>query len=199
MEEKSHISENTNSLQREIRGMRLNVNGRLGFIKKTILACGITNTQELAERMNITPQCIYMLFKRDDCRLSVAEDFIRTCGGELKVELHRNEETTKQNLIFQKNLNDYDGVNNSVQGNLFVEPELRFPKTLINCSENNRLYFLAQFFIENKIDHKALQNALEVNRSYFYTTFKADNIHISTLFNIAKIYNCSITWIVDKI
>lgn len=144
---------------------------RLAFLN-SLLANTNTSKFELARLMNKTYQNIFTYFKRDDMKLSYAQEIADKLG---------------YRLIF--NLENETSDNASVVLNI---------ESMVGESGLNRLAFLQIAMKVNGIQRKTLAEQLDLHYTGVNRWFKVDDIAISYIFKIAELYNLKVVIKAEK-
>lgn len=134
---------------------------RLQFLLTIMEAKGM-GKHDLAALMGKTPQNIFTYFKRDDMKLSVAQDIFAKLGYELSFRLTRK--GTKQDVVMDVE-------------NLIVDGRL------------SRLAFLRIGLAQYGISRHEVAEKLGLNYTGVNRWFKVDDIAISYLYEIAEKFN----------
>lgn len=132
----------------------------------SLLAMTCTNKHELARLMETTPQNIFTYLKRDDMKLSYAQQIADKLGYKLVFSFEN------------------DAVN---AGNIVISID-----SMVGSQGLNRLAFLQVAMKLNGIERKKLAEQLGLNYTGVNRWFKVDDIAISYLFKIAELYNLKV-------
>jgi len=137
---------------------------RLQFILSLMEAKGV-GKHELARIMGVSPQNIFTYFKRDDMKLSYAQEIAKRLGYDLSIRLE-SEQAPKNVMVEIEGLVGKDGL--------------------------SRLAFLRVAMSQYGIERKALAEQLGLNYTGLNRWFKVDDIAISYLYEIAKLYGLTV-------
>ena len=121
---------------------------------------------ELARMMGVTPQNVFTYFKRDDMKLSYAQEVAAKLGYDLSIRLESE---------------------NAPQRNVIVDIE-----GLVGKDGLQRLAFLRIAMSQYGIERKALAEQLELNYTGVNRWFKVDDIAISYIYKIAELYGLKV-------
>lgn len=138
---------------------------RLQFLLTMMDAKGM-GKHELARLMGKTPQNIFTYFKRDDMKLSFAQDIFEKLGYDLSFRLVR-EGAVQRDVIM-----DIEG--------------------LIEDGRLSRLAFLKIAMSQYEISRKDLADKLGLNYTGVNRWFKVDDIAISYIYEIAQLYGLKV-------
>ncbi len=138
---------------------------RLQFMHDLLLVLNISK-HEMARRLGMSPQNFFTYLKRDDMRLSFAQEIADNLGFELSVRLEREEGDTQE--VIKR-----------------IEP-------LVRCDEKLRLGFLKITLGIYNITKIELAEKLGLNPGGVFRWFRVDDIAISYLYDIAKAYNLQV-------
>ena len=142
----------------------MNLNKRLQFLESLLLATG-TSKSRLAEIMGVSAQNIFVYFKRDDMKLSVAQEMASRLGYDLSYRLEK------------------DGAVRDVVTDI---------EGLVGKDGIQRLAFLCVAMSQYGIERKKLAEQLELNYTGVNRWFKVDDIAISYLYKIADLYGLKV-------
>ncbi len=131
----------------------------LQFLESLLVATG-TPKSGLATLMGVSPQNIFTYFKRDDMKLSYAQEIASRLGYDLSFRLERA-----------------DG---SAASNAYIDLE-----NLLGGNGLSRLAFLRVAMGQYGIERKKLADQLGIGYSGLNRWFKVDDIAISYIFKIA--------------
>ena len=131
---------------------------KLQFLLSLMESKGV-GKHELARMMGVTPQNVFTYFKRDDMKLSYAQEVAEKLGYDLSIRLE-SENTPQRNVIV-----DIEG--------------------LVGKDGLQRLAFLRIAMSQYGIERKALAEQLELNYTGVNRWFKVDDIAISYIYKIA--------------
>ena len=121
---------------------------------------------ELARIMGVSPQNIFTYFKRDDMKLSYAQEMASRLGYDLSYRLER-EGTESRDVVL-----DIEG--------------------LVGKDGLQRLAFLRVAMSQYGIERKRLAEQLGLNYVGVNRWFKVDDIAISYLYKIAELYGLKV-------
>lgn len=137
---------------------------RLQFILSLMETKGV-GKHELARIMGVSPQNIFTYFKRDDMKLSYAQEIAKRLGYDLSIRLE-SEQAPKNVMVEIEGLVGKDGL--------------------------SRLAFLRVAMSQYGIERKALAEQLGLNYTGLNRWFKVDDIAVSYLYEIAKLYGLTV-------
>ena len=120
---------------------------------------------ELARIMGVSPQNIFTYFKRDDMKLSYAQEIANRLGYDLSIRLE-SDQAPKNVMVEIEGLVGKDGL--------------------------SRLAFLRVAMSQYGIERKALAEQLGLNYTGLNRWFKVDDIAISYLYKIAELYGLKV-------
>lgn len=142
---------------------------RLQFLLDMLTEAGVSK-RELAHRMEMSYQNLFVYFQRDDMKMSQAEAMALKLGYELTFSLNGSKTKQKTDKLVM-NLEEIVGRDAQLQ----------------------RLAFLQIAMKLNGIERKTLAQQLGLNYTGVNRWFKVDDISISYLFRIAELYNLKVT------
>ncbi len=137
---------------------------RLQFLLSLMEVRGVSK-HELARIMGVSPQNIFTYFKRDDMKLSVAQEMASRLGYDLSYRLEK------------------DGAVRDVVTDI---------EGLVGKDGIQRLAFLRVAMSQYGIERKRLAEQLELNYTGINRWFKVDDIAISYLYKIADLYGLKV-------
>ena len=138
---------------------------RLQFLLSLMEIRGVSK-HELARMMGVSPQNIFTYFKRDDMKLSYAQEMASRLGYDLSYRLEK-EGTESRDVVL-----DIEG--------------------LVGKDGLQRLAFLRVAMSQYGIERKKLAEQLELNYTGVNRWFKVDDIAISYLYKIAELYGLKV-------
>ena len=138
---------------------------KLQFLLSLMESKGV-GKHELARMMGVTPQNVFTYFKRDDMKLSYAQEVAEKLGYDLSIRLE-SENTPQRNVIV-----DIEG--------------------LVGKDGLQRLAFLRIAMSQYGIERKKLAEQLELNYTGVNRWFKVDDIAISYIYKIADLYGLKV-------
>ena len=138
---------------------------RLQFLLSLMELRGVSK-HELARMMGVSPQNIFTYFKRDDMKLSYAQEMASRLGYDLSYRLEK-EGTESRDVVL-----DIEG--------------------LVGKDGLQRLAFLRVAMSQYGIERKKLAEQLELNYTGVNRWFKVDDIAISYLYKIAELYGLKV-------
>ena len=121
---------------------------------------------ELARIMGVSPQNIFVYFKRDDMKLSVAQEMASRLGYDLSYRLVKEDGQARDVVLDIEGLVGKDGL--------------------------QRLAFLRVAMGQYGIERKALAEKLDLNYTGVNRWFKVDDIALSYLYKIAELYDLKV-------
>lgn len=121
---------------------------------------------ELARIMGVSPQNIFVYFKRDDMKLSVAQEMASRLGYDLSYRLVKEDGQARDVVLDIEGLVGKDGL--------------------------QRLAFLRVAMGQYGIERKALAEKLDLNYTGVNRWFKVDDIALSYLYKIAELYGLKV-------
>lgn len=121
---------------------------------------------ELARIMGVSPQNIFVYFKRDDMKLSVAQEIASRLGYDLSYRLVKEDGPARDVVLDIEGLVGKDGL--------------------------QRLAFLRVAMGQYGIERKALAEQLDLNYTGVNRWFKVDDIALSYLYKIAELYGLKV-------
>ena len=121
---------------------------------------------ELARIMGVSPQNIFVYFKRDDMKLSVAQEMASRLGYDLSYPLVKEDGPARDVVLDIEGLVGKDGL--------------------------QRLAFLRVAMGQYGIERKALAEQLDLNYTGVNRWFKVDDIALSYLYKIAGLYGLKV-------
>ena len=137
---------------------------RLQFVLSLMESKGV-GKHELARIMGVSPQNIFTYFKRDDMKLSYAQEIANRLGYDLSIRLE-SDQAPKNVMVEIEGLVGKDGL--------------------------SRLAFLRVAMSQYGIERKALAEQLGLNYTGLNRWFKVDDIAISYLYKIAELYGLKV-------
>ena len=138
---------------------------RLQFLLSLMELRGVSK-HELARMMGVSPQNIFTYFKRDDMKLSYAQEMASRLGYDLSYRLEK-EGTESRDVVL-----DIEG--------------------LVGKDGLQRLAFLRVAMSQYGIERKKLAEQLGLNYTGVNRWFKVDDIAISYLYKIADLYGLKV-------
>lgn len=141
---------------------------RLQFLLDMLTATGVSK-RELARRMEMSYQNMFVYFQRDDMKMSQAEVMASKLGYELNFSLNGSKRKQKTDKLVME-----------LEGIVGEDAKLQ------------RLAFLQIAMKLNGIERKKLAQQLELNYTGVNRWFKVDDISISYLYKIAELYNLNL-------
>ena len=136
----------------------------LDLLKKTKVS-----KRELARRMGMSYQNMFVYFQRDDMKISFAEEMAAKLGYTLSFSLDKPSKGKETDKLIM----DLESI-------------------LGNSASLQRLAFLQIAMKLNGIERKKLAQQLDLNYTGVNRWFKVDDIAISYLFKIANLYNLKV-------
>ena len=121
---------------------------------------------ELARIMGVSPQNIFVYFKRDDMKLSVAQEMASRLGYDLSYRLVKEDGQARDVVLDIEGLVGKDGL--------------------------QRLAFLRVAMGQYGIERKALAEQLDLNYTGVNRWVKVDDIALSYLYKIAELYGLKV-------
>lgn len=170
---------------------------RLHFVR-VIMEQNHVSQAELAERMGVTRQAVHEVFGvSDDAKLSRVKLMLRACGCTCTVKLSVPEEET----IHKKPIYEFKGDYELEDSFWKSTPErfIRYPEFIQSCPEDANLKFLADFIISTNLNLSDFCERVQFSRQDIGYAFKADDILLSRLCQIANFCQARIVWIVNNI
>jgi len=137
----------------------------LQFLLSLMEVRGVSK-HELARIMGVSPQNIFTYFKRDDMKLSVAQEMASRLGYDLSYRLEREGGPTHDVVMDIEGLVGKDGI--------------------------QRLAFLRVAMAQNGIERKKLAVQLGLNYTGVNRWFKVDDIALSYIYRIAELYGLTV-------
>ncbi|MBR0301042.1 MAG: hypothetical protein IJQ93_12105 [Bacteroidales bacterium] len=134
---------------------------RLQFLLSLMESKGV-GKHELARMMGVSPQNVFTYFKRDDMKLSYAQEVAGKLGYDLSFRLE-SEDAPLRNVITE------------IEG-------------LVGKDGLQRLAFLRIAMSQYGIERKKLAEQLGLNYTGVNRWFKVDDIAISYIYKIAELY-----------
>lgn len=138
---------------------------RLEFLVSLMEIRGVSK-HELARIMGVSPQNIFTYFKRDDMKLSVAQEMASRLGYDLSYRLEKEGGAVRDVMLDIEGLVGKDGI--------------------------QRLAFLRVAMARYGIERKKLAEQLGLNYTGVNRWFKVDDIAISYLYKIAELYGLKV-------
>ena len=138
---------------------------RLQFLLSLMELRGVSK-HEVARMMGVSPQNIFTYFKRDDMKLSYAQEMASRLGYDLSYRLEK-EGTESRDVVL-----DIEG--------------------LVGKDGLQRLAFLRVAMSQYGIERKKLAEQLGLNYTGVNRWFKVDDIAISYLYKIAELYGLKV-------
>lgn len=141
---------------------------RLQFLLDMLTETGVSK-RELARRMGMSYQNMFVYFQRDDMKMSQAEAIASKLGYELIFTLNGKKRKQRADKLVME-----------LEGIVGDDAKLQ------------RLAFLQIAMKLNGIERKVLAQQLGLNYTGVNRWFKVDDISISYLFRIAELYNLKV-------
>lgn len=141
---------------------------RLQFLLDMLTETGVSK-RELARRMGMSYQNMFVYFQRDDMKMSQAEAMASKLGYELIFTLNGKKRKQRADKLVME-----------LEGIVGDDAKLQ------------RLAFLQIAMKLNGIERKVLAQQLGLNYTGVNRWFKVDDISISYLFRIAELYNLKV-------
>ena len=138
---------------------------RLQFLESFLAAQKVSITQ-LADLMNVSRQNIHTYFRRDDMRLSYAQEIFNRLGYTLSISMEREGTSTSPILLDIESLVGQNGL--------------------------TRLAFMRVAFKMYGISREDVANRLGINYAGVGRWFRVDDIAISYIFEIAELYDLTV-------
>ena len=142
---------------------------RLQFLLDMLKETGVSK-RELARRMEMSYQNMFVYFQRDDMKMSQAEAMASKLGYELTFSLNGTKRKQKTDKLVME-----------LEGIVGDDAKLQ------------RLAFLQIAMKLNGIERKTLAQQLDLNYTGVNRWFKVDDISISYLYQIAELYNLTLS------
>ena len=180
---------------------------RLAFIENIMKAYGVSRP-ELARRMNNTAQNLYWIFSvRDDCTLGKAKEMLSKLGITLDVKIVRKsrKKAPSPRTIESREYTTSDKVVSRLVGDLpdiiMSADEVRIPEYISGYPDGKNLSFLARYIESVGYPISKLENLIGMSRGAFRQIFmtKRDDVDISKIYDIARVSDGEINWIVTKL
>ena len=137
---------------------------RLQFILSLMESKGV-GKHELARMMGVSPQNIFTYFKRDDMKLSYAQEVAGKLGYDLSIRLES--ESGPKNVLME------------IEG-------------LVGKDGLSRLAFLRVAMSQYGLERKKLAEDLGLNYTGVNRWFKVDDIAVSYIYRIAEMYGLKV-------
>lgn len=138
---------------------------RLQFLLSLMESKGV-GKHELARMMSVSPQNIFTYFKRDDMKLSYAQQMAGKLGYDLSFRLESEDAPKKDVIVEIEDLVGKDGL--------------------------SRLAFLRIAMSQYGIERKKLAEQLGLNYTGVNRWFKVDDIAVSYIYEIADLYGLKV-------
>jgi transcriptional regulator with XRE-family HTH domain len=138
---------------------------KLQFLLEMMEAKGV-GKHELARLMGVSPQNIFTYFKRDDMKLSYAQDVAGKLGYDLSIVLEKDDAPLSNVIVNVEALIGQEGI--------------------------LRLAFLRIAMSRYGIERKDLAEKLGLNYTGVNRWFKVDDIAISYIYKIAELYGLKV-------
>ena len=138
---------------------------KLQFLLSLMESKGV-GKNEIARMMGVTPQNVFTYFKRDDIKLSYAQEIANKLGYDLSFRLE-SEDAQQRNVIME------------IEG-------------LVGKDGLQRLAFLRVAMSQYGIERKDLAEKLGISYTGVNRWFKVDDIAISYLYKIAELYGLKV-------
>ena len=138
---------------------------RLHFLLSLMEVRGVSK-HELARIMGVSPQNIFTYFKRDDMKLSVAQEMASRLGYDLSYRLEKEGGAARDVVVDIEGLVGKDGL--------------------------QRLAFLRVAMSQYGIERKKMAEQLELNYTGVNRWFKVDDIALSYIYKIAELYGLKV-------
>lgn len=180
---------------------------RLAFIENIMKAYGVSRP-ELARRMNNTAQNLYWIFSvRDDCSLGKAKEMLSKLGIRLEVEIVRKSKKKAQSprKIESREYTTSDNVVSRLVGDLpdivISADEIRIPEYISGYPDGKNISFLARYIESVGYPITKLESLIGMSRGAFRQIFmtERDDVDISKIYDIARVTDGEINWIVTKL
>ena len=140
-------------------------NKRLQFLISLMEIRGVSK-KDLASIMGVSVQNIFVYFKRDDMKLSLAQEMAERLGYNLSYRLEKDDAASRDVVLDIEGLVGKDGI--------------------------QRLAFLKVAMAQYGIDRKTLAEQLGIGYTGVNRWFKVDDIAISYLYKIAELYGLKV-------
>jgi hypothetical protein len=171
---------------------------RLAFLEYLIYARGY-NHSTIASKLGCTQQNVHWMFSVvDTCKLSRAQQIGETLGYSIRVHLEKDslEGAFTGTISFAEcevpNRIICNGVNLSKK-----RPYPKVPTWLLDCPEEARLHFLAEFLLQLKVGIREFEKKCGFHQGAIWSWFLKDDIDVGNLYKIAKCAGAEIEWIVN--
>ena len=138
---------------------------KLQFLLSLMESKGV-GKHELARMMGVSPQNIFTYFKRDDMKLSYAQEMAAKLGYDLSFRLESEDALQRSVIVDIEGLVGKDGL--------------------------QRLAFLRVAMSQYGIERKKLAEQLGLNYTGVNRWFKVDDIAISYIYDIAELYGLKV-------
>lgn len=138
---------------------------RLQFLLSLMESRGVSK-HELARMMGVSPQNVFTYLKRDDMKLSYAQEIAGKLGFDLSFRLEDENASGRDVIVDIEGLVGKDGL--------------------------QRLAFLRVAMSRYGIERKALAEKLDIGYTGVNRWFKVDDIAISYIYKIAELYGLKV-------
>ena len=138
---------------------------KLQFLLTLMESKGV-GKHELARMMGVSPQNIFTYLKRDDMKLSYAQEVANKLGYDLSIRLEKPGDANKNIIVDVEGLVGKDGL--------------------------ARLAFLRMAMSQYGIERKDMAEKLGLNYTGVNRWFKVDDIAISYIYKIAELYGLKV-------
>ena len=138
---------------------------KLQFLLSLMESKGV-GKHELARMMGVSPQNVFTYFKRDDMKLSYAQEVASKLGYDLSFRLESEDAPKKDVIVEIEDLVGKDGL--------------------------SRLAFLRIAMSQYGIERKKLAEQLGLNYTGVNRWFKVDDIAVSYIYEIADLYGLKV-------
>lgn len=142
---------------------------RLKFLSEFMMLCGECSA-DIARATGLTRGGVSHWFSSDDCKLSYCEQYINLKGYELNIELRKQLPSTDSSVS--------------------INIERKTPDP--DDSSCRRLLFLLAAMAKNGLTKVQIAKDLELKYNTVRHWFIVDDIYISHIFNIAKLYGLQV-------
>lgn len=160
---------------------------RLYFLEHIIKSQKLT-WEKVAKKCGVSQQSISWMIISDDTKLSRIKEIMKALGSSISIEYAQKKvELEREN-----------GQRVEVRGNLYLHEYIE-PIVEDALDKNKNLYFLARFLADEHISVLDFSKKIGKPKQYIKRYFEKDDMRISTIYEIAEVYDLKIIWNLDKL
>lgn len=161
---------------------------RLYFLEHIIKSQKLT-WEKVAKKCGVSQQSISWMIISDDAKLSRIKDIMKALDSLISLEYVQDKKVE---------IESENGPRVEIRGQLYLHETIE-PIVEEALDEDKNLYFLARFLTDKHISLLDLSKKTGIPKQYIKRYFEKDDMRISTIYEIAEIYDLKIIWNLDEL